>query len=213
MSERASVTQQVAAAVAVAGNVLAVVALHEIPSAYRVARIESWAREVQAAPALAAASAALFTVGLVALAVWAQLCRERARSLEARTGFLVIALGAMLNAAGTLAPMVVGFHLGLDAASLPVARGLLGLSLALDAHFNFALFVGLGLVAVTSDVPRRLRWLAGAAALASAPVAAQVVWDPAANLLLVSAPLWLAFIVASAFGRASAGRELGVTHA
>jgi hypothetical protein len=34
-----------------------------------------------------------------------------------------------------------------------------------------------------------------AAGLASLPVAGQALWDPAANLLYVAAPLWLSLII------------------
>ena len=81
-----------------------------------------------------------------------------------------------------------------------VGRALLGGSLALDALFNLTLGVGLLAIATALGDAPRVRALAILAGLASLPVAAQAVWDPAASLLYVAAPLWLLFILVTSLG-------------
>jgi hypothetical protein len=186
--------------VGVAGNVLGVVALGPIPSAYRPGALEAWAGQTLAAPGPASASAVAFTLGLVGLAGWALALRAWLESPAADAAWLVAA-GALLNAAGTLTPLVVALHLSpLCAAGhdcLPAATGLLGLSLALDALFNFLLGIGLvaiGLVLRNREPRRRgLATLAVIAGVASIPVSLQVEYTAAARWLAVAGPLWLAF--------------------
>jgi hypothetical protein len=189
-----------------AGNVLGVVVLTHIPSAYRPGSLPAWAREIMAAPGEAAASGVAFTLGLLALAGWALILGSRLGTPGARTAGAIIAIGATLDAAFTPAAVVVGWHLGpaCRAAStdcLPASVALLGMSLSLDALFNLALGLGLILIAPAlwrrAGAPRWLAVLSCAAGAASLPVSFQVYSDTAAKLLGLAAPLWLLTVLAS----------------
>lgn len=190
--------------VGVVGNVLAVAFLNDVPGAYRLAQLDRWATGVVAHPIASSASAFAFTVGLLGLAVWALSLAEHAGGRVARAGGWVIAMGALGNALGTVTPLVLAFSVR-DAgpSSLPVARALLGLTLTLDAVFNVTLGAGLLLFAAGASAahPRWLRGWAALAGVASLPVAAQAVYDPAANVLLVAAPIWLGFMIATSLRR------------
>lgn len=187
----------VAGAIAVAGNVLGVLFLAEIPSAYRRGTLDRWAAEVVLHPIAASASAIAFTVGLAALVIWALALRDQLDARGARAGALAIAVGALLNAVGTVTPLVLALHVQ-DASSPAIGRALLGVTLSLDACFNLALGVGLIAIApgLRAQAPRWLAVLAMIAGIASLPVSAQAFSDDAAKLLALSAPLWLAFILA-----------------
>jgi len=184
----------------IVGNVLGVVALAEVPSAYRPGTLEAWAAESAAHPGAVVASALAFTIGLLALAGWALALGSRVRGPVARAGAAVMAAGAFLNAAGTLAPAVLVLHVApgcTGAACAPVARALLGLTLSSDALFN--LLFGGGLVAAAAALAAKERRpllgaLGVAAGLASLPVSMQVVSTAAARWLAVAAPLWIAFV-------------------
>jgi hypothetical protein len=112
-----------------------------------------------------------------------------------------IAVGAALNAAGTLAPAVLALHVAPACASadcLPAGLALLGTSLSLDALFNLLLGGGLIVFGFTlwtnARAPRWLALLVGVAGLAAVPVSLQIVSDAAANWLRVAGPLWLVAI-------------------
>ena len=100
-----------------------------------------------------------------------------------------------------MAPLVLLFHVLPACASpqacAPVSRALLGATLSLDATFN--LLFGAGLAGAGAALLRRgsraLGVLGILAGLATMPVAGQVVSERAASLLLVAAPLWLAFVL------------------
>jgi hypothetical protein len=117
-----------------------------------------------------------------------------------RAGSALLAAGALLDAAGVLAPVVA------RQVAEPVAWALLALAVALDAAFN--LLLGLGLVVVglalgrESGWPIWLRGLAVVGGLVSLPVAGQIESDTWARLLAVSGPLWLLWL-------AGAGLRLG----
>jgi hypothetical protein len=175
---------------AVAGNLLGVAFLHDMPSAYRLARLDEWAAAVRAQPAATLASAACFAVGLVALASWAGQLGRLVDTPRARFGASAIAVTALVNAAGSLLPIAHAFGTGEGVA-------LLRTSLTLDALFNLGLGVGLTCIGLDMLGSAKLRWLALAAGVASAPVAAQALWDPAASLLYLAAPLWLSLILAT----------------
>ena len=98
-----------------------------------------------------------------------------------------------MNATATLAPLVVALHLPADPESGPVARGLLGMALAMDALFNAVFGCGVLLVGLGQAGGRRV--LAVAAGLLTIPVAGQVVSPAAARWLLVAGPLWLTWLV------------------
>ncbi len=187
---------------AVAGNVLGVAALGRVPSAYQPGPMAQWVREVIAAPDAVAVSAAAFVIGLLALAAWALILGARLNSPRARGAAMVIATGAVIDAAGSLAPLSLALHVapscGTGDACLPAGLALLGLSLSADALFNLSL--GIGLILLAAGTWRRglaWRWLAPlslAAGIASVPVTLQVSYDWAARLLAVAGPLWLALI-------------------
>ena len=186
----------------VAGNVAGVAFLYDVPAAYRPAQLEAWLSQSAQHPGAAAAGAAAFVVGLAALGGWARSLGSGASpGLRAAAG--AMAAGAFMNAAGCVAPLVLLFHVlpacAEPQACAPVARALLGITLALDAAFN--LFFGLGLAGagatLVSRGSRALGALGLAAGLATLPVSGQVFSERAASLLYVAAPLWLAFVVAA----------------
>ena len=188
--------------VGIAGNVLGVAVLYDIPSAYRPGTLASWTREVMAEPDAASVSAVAFTIGLLALAGWGWTLGSRLGTAASRAAGAAIGVGAVLNAAGTPAPLVVARHLGPACGSgdecLAAGIAILGLSLSLDALFN--LLLGGGLVGLSSALWRQkasarpLAVLGVAAGVLSIAVSPQVVSDAAARLLAVAGPLWLAFV-------------------
>ena len=193
----------VCGAIGIVGNVLGVAFLFDVPGAYRVGSLDAWAGGTAAHPAASVASAVAFTIGLVALAGWADALAGRVRSPLMRRGAALMAIGALFNAAGTLAPAVLALHVApacAGEACLPVARALLGLTLSLDALFN--LLFGAGLVAAAAALSRAERrpllgLLGVAAGAATLPVSLQFALDAASSLLAVAGPLWLAFVAAT----------------
>jgi hypothetical protein len=193
---------------AVAGNVLGVALLRDVPSPYRPGDLPGWLGGLRAQPGLAVGSAWAFVLGLTALAALAiLLALERAPRAHApgwfSAGALLVALGALLDAAGCFGPAVAVRFLPPGEAGQAVGLGLLGLALYLDAQFN--LLLGLGLLAMCLSAggaagwPRWLRGLGVVAGLASLPVVLQAWSDPFASLLALSGPLWLAFFAAVAW--------------
>jgi hypothetical protein len=191
----------VAGIVGVIGNIAGVATLGDIPSAYRPDEVASWTRQVLLAPWAASSSGVAFTIGLVALAGWAVVMGVRFGSPAAWAGAFLVSVGAMFNAVGTLAPLVV-VHLlmpacgetdGCQAASMAV----LGSSLALDALFNLLLGVGLiflGRAMLAAVWSPWLAWLTMVAGVASIPVSLQVMSPTGADLLLIAGPIWLTTI-------------------
>jgi hypothetical protein len=186
--------------VGVAGNVGGVLFLADVPVAYRPTDLDGWASLSAAHPSATVASAACFILGLLALAGWAVGLGRRAATPAARFGAAAVATGAVLNAAGCVAPLVLVAHVlpGCEgAACAPVARALLGTTLTLDALFN--LLLGIGLLALGAALWRQgERWLGALgvlAGLASLPVAGQPFSEASAKLLGVAAPLWLGFML------------------
>jgi hypothetical protein len=187
---------------AVLGNALGVAALRGVPGAYRPGGLAEWSAGALAHPRATVVSALAFTLGLVALWGWARALGGRLGRAGSGLAAPAMALGAALNAAGTLAPAVLVLHVApacaLEACA-PVARALLGATLSLDALFN--LLFGLGLAAAGWSILRAgrplLGWLGLAAGLATAPVAGQIASEAAAGLLVVAGPLWLAFVAAT----------------
>jgi hypothetical protein len=190
--------------VGVIGNVGAVALLLDQPAGYRLGGLDDWAQQVGTHRITTAASAIAFTLGLIGIAIWALALRDHLGSRLARTGAVVVAIGALADALGTLTPLVLALHVAdTSSAALLVNRALLGFTLALDALFNLTL--GLGLLAVATGLPAEvkpwLRALAFGAGLASLPVSGQLVSDAAAKWLLVAGPLWLLFIMVISFAR------------
>jgi hypothetical protein len=184
----------------VIGNVLGVAFLWNVPVAYRPTDIDRWAALSLANPGATVASAVAFILGLVALAGWAAGLGRRIGTPWARIGGASIAVGAMMNAIGCVTPLVLVTHVLPGCAGdacAPAARALLGVTLSLDALFNFLL--GIGLVALAPALlrngPRALGVLGLAAGLASIPVAGQPFSEGAAKLLGVAGPLWLLFVL------------------
>ncbi|MBK9517561.1 MAG: hypothetical protein IPO09_09450 [Anaeromyxobacter sp.] len=192
---------------AVAGNVLGVAFLWDVPSPYRPGDVAAWLAGSQAQPLLTILSSWSFVVGLVALAAFLVLlalaAAPRARAPGwVVAGALLAAFGALLNAAGCFGPAVAVRFLPPGEAGQAVGLALLAVTLHLDAHFNLVL--GLGLLAINLGAgeglgwPRWLRALGVLAGLASLPVALQFWSDPFAKLLAISGPLWLAWFTAVA---------------
>lgn len=192
---------------AVVGNVVAVVLLGEVDGAYRLAELDRWAASALLAPGKSAASAWAFTLGLIALALWALGLGRVLGTPLARYGAWWVAAGSLLNAAGTMTPLVWVTHVAEGARSAELGRALLGLTLTLDAVFNGTLFIGLALIAWgwKQSSGRTLRWLALASAIASLFVAGQAQIDAAARALVVAGPLWLLLVTltSASFLRAS----------
>jgi hypothetical protein len=196
--------------VGVAGNVAGVAFLADVPVAYLPTAIDRWAELSAAHPGATVASAVSFVIGLVALAGWALGLGRRIGGAAAETGARAVALGAVLNAAGCVAPLVLVRHVlpGCPSgACLGAARALLGLTLTLDATFNLLLGVGLLLLGPAlwrrgARGPGALGTLAG---LASLPVALQPFSGEAARLLAVAGPLWLAFALWTSLRMGRAG--------
>jgi hypothetical protein len=186
----------IAGFVAVAGNLGAVLLLHDMPSAYRLARLDEWVAAVSSQPVAAVSSSVVFTLGLVAMAGWAHHLGRSLYTAAARAGASIVAVVSLANAIGTLSPIVQAVHVGACGTDCnAVGRALLGLSLTLDALFNLGLGIGLLLMATAVTRERWTRRWMVAAGLASLPVAGQALWDPAANMLYLAAPLWLLLIV------------------
>lgn len=194
----------IAGIVGVIGNVVGVAVLGDISSAYRPDEVATWTGQVLHAPASATTSGVAFTLGVIALAGWALVMGVRLATSAARAGAFCVATGAVLNAAGTLAPLVV-VHLlapacGETEACHAASMALLGGSLALDALFNLLLGVGLVLMgrAMYSEAwPSWLAWLTTLAGVASIPVSLQIVSPTGADLLVIAGPLWLTSITVS----------------
>jgi hypothetical protein len=191
----------IAGIIGVVGNIAGVAVLGEISSAYRPDEVATWTGQVLHAPGAASASGVAFTLGLIALAGWALVMGARFASPASYTAAFVIATGAILNAAGTPAPLVVvhllGPACGDTEACHAAAMALLGGSLALDALFNLLLGIGLilmGRAMFDASWPSWLAWGTIVAGVASVPVSTQVVSPAGADLLLVAGPLWLAAI-------------------
>lgn len=200
--------------VAVAGNVLGVAFLQDVPSPYRPGDVAAWLAGSHAHPGATLASAWSFVVGLVALAAFASVLASSTRPERpalARAGWALIAFGALLNAAGCVTPaVVVGFVAPPpDPVGAALGQALLAVTLHLDAAFNLAL--GVGLLCVNAGLGRASGWPAWLRALgllgglASVPVFLQWHDDTYAKLLAVSGPLWLAWFVAVSL-RAARGR-------
>ncbi|MCB9558462.1 MAG: hypothetical protein H6707_20265 [Deltaproteobacteria bacterium] len=187
----------IAGLLGVLGNVAAVALLWNAPAAYKLDQLAQWVEQTFAQPIAAAASSVTFTIGLIAMAAWASGLGRWAGGSWARSGGALIAVVSLFNAAGTLAPLVVAYHVGnCGAACDAVARGLLGTSLTLDAFFNLGLGLGLLLVGLGgTQLSRAMRALSVVSGLLTLPVAGQAVWAPAAQWLLVAAPFWLSVMI------------------
>ncbi len=176
-------------------NILAVIALRPVPDTYAPGNVPAWLAEARAVPLNIAISGSAFTLGLVALAAFMAGLAFRGATRQSWwvIGASLCGAGALLDAAGTMAP-VAALH-----TSTEVGIGLLWLTLVLDSSFNALLGFGLICLSVAqiSDDgwPKPLRWLALAAGLASAPVCLQFISDSFAKLLFYAAPLWVAWVV------------------
>lgn len=191
----------------IAGNVLGVVFLRDVPSPYRPGDVGAWLEGTLAHPIATVLSSASFVVGLVLLAVFAALIATSERPERPGpylAGLSLVALGALMNAVGCVTPAVAArfLPLPLDPGGEAAGRGLLAITLHLDAFFNLVLGAGLVLVNLAlgraSGWPAWLRALGVVAGLASLPVALQFWADPFAMLLAISGPLWLAWFAAAA---------------
>jgi hypothetical protein len=176
----------------VALNLVAVAALREVPHTYAPGDVAAWRSETLAHPSASTVSAVAFTYGLVLLAAFVAGLASLIRSPWATVGAVLFGCGALLDAAGTMAPIAV-LHVGPDA-----GVGLLWGTLLLDSAFNGLL--GLGLICFAlgwTAAPRWLRLLGLVAGLASLPVALQFMDDFFARLLAVAGPLWVVWVIAA----------------
>jgi hypothetical protein len=176
--------------------------LGDIPSAYRPGTLTQWVHETINAPAAASASAIGFMLGLAALAGWAWAISARLETPLARAAGMFIGAGALLDAAGCPAPLVLAEYLGRACRAggdcVAVGVALLGTTLVLDAFFNVLLGAGLVMLGFVmrarEGTPRWIAWLTFVAGVVTLPVSLQWFSPTAANLLLVAGPLWLAAV-------------------
>jgi len=190
------------ALLAVAGNLLGVALLHDVPSPFRPGDLPAWLAGSRAHPLATIGSSAAFVIGLVALAAFTVPLALAAAPRAARPGWLVaglplLAAGALLDAAGCVGPAVAA-RLPAGAAGDAAGLALLGVALHLDAAFN--LLLGVGLLAFHAGLgrgrwPAWLRGLGLAAGAASLPVALQAWSDDLARLLALAGPLWLTWLL------------------
>ncbi|MFT3707013.1 MAG: hypothetical protein QM817_05020 [Archangium sp.] len=175
----------------VALNLVAVASLREVPHTYAPGDVPAWRSETLAHPSASTVSALSFTFGLVFLAAFVGGLATIIRSSWATVGAVLFGSGALLDAAGTMAPVAV-LHVGADS-----GVALLWVTLLLDSAFNGLLGLGLICFAVGwTGAPRWLRWLGLVAGIASLPVALQFSDDFFARLLAIAGPLWLSWVVA-----------------
>lgn len=170
-------------------NVVAVVALGPFTSPYSPADVPGWLDSCAQYPIRTAVSSFAFTFGLVALAAFALGLASHLKSAPALVAGAFIGLGALLDAAGTPAPLVA---LNTDPA---IGQAFLRYTLILDATFNGCL--GVGLIAAFFAQTSKLRWLALASGVLSLPVAFQWMSADAAKLLMIAGPAWLGWITAT----------------
>lgn len=180
----------------VALNLLAVGLLFGQPHAYKPGSLEGWRLEALAQPLATFWSAEAFVFGLSLLAVFAA-CLGSVLAFDrptlARVGLWAFAIGAALDAAGCVTPLVLTRLGGAPGAeSAVLGQALLGITLGLDAVFNGLLGVGLLLINVAAGeaLPRWVRAVGLAAGVASLPLVFQVLSDGAARWLALSGPLW-----------------------
>lgn len=176
--------------VAVLLNVAAVVFLQSVPHAYQPLEVNQWLAEVMASPSATMGSAWSFTIGLGAMVPFAVGLHSRFSNRMVTAGASLIAVGALLNAAGTLAP-IAALRVGSD-----VGHAMLQLTLLLDSAFNF--FLGVGILMITigarHQLPKVLVGLGVLAGVACLPVTFEFVSAGAARFLLVAGPLWLVWV-------------------
>lgn len=176
-----------------AAKLAAVVFLQEQPHTYKIEAVQRWAAEALADPDGTRHAAFAFTAGLAALAAFFWALGDGAHP-RLRAGARLAAVGALLNAAGTMAPAAALFLANADA-MVPW----LAMTLYLDATFNLCLGGGLVLIAsvtwtaATWSKPLSILGLVGG--LLSMVVSLQAVSDSFATLLVVSGPLWILWIV------------------
>ena len=117
-------------------------------------------------------------------------------------GASLVAIGAILNTAGSFAPAAARLFDPAEPAGAATARALLAVSIYADAAFNLALAFGLVAINVSllrdGAVPVWFAALGIVAGVASLPVAGQAVSDTLARGILISGPLWLAWLIAFA---------------
>jgi hypothetical protein len=176
----------------VALNLVAVAALREVPHTYAPGDVPAWLAETLAHPSASTLSACSFVVGLACLAAFAAGLASRSTSSWVSVGAALFGGGALLDAAGCVAPIAA---LHVDAQP---GVALLWVSLLLDSAFNGLLGLGLICFAIGLDgFPRWLRALGLVAGVASLPVALQFTDDFFARLLAVAGPLWLTWVIAA----------------
>lgn len=171
-------------------NLVAVAALQVVPHTYRPGDVPAWLRETVEHPTATTVAAWSFTLGLVALTTFVAGLAHAHPNAWTVVGAALFGSGALLDAAGTLAP-VAALHVDTS-----TGVGLLWLTLLLDSAFNALLGLGLCCFAVglkTHSTPQRV--LAVVAGLASLVVSLQFHDDVFARLLAVAGPLWLAWVI------------------
>ena len=180
--------------IAILGNIGAVAILWQMPSAYKLSKLNEWVDATRTQSFETVVSSIMFCIGLLALAELSSALGRVANDAKSELGARLLSKTARINAAGTLTPLVFVYHVVDGSGSDAVGQALLGITLSLDALFNLGLAVGLLLFAFSTGLSRPLRYLAGIAGIASLPVSAQAIWGPAAYFLAIAAPFWLGLI-------------------
>jgi len=134
---------------AVSLNILAIMQLSAAPSSYRPFMIDKWIEEIVKVPNNASISSLSFTIGVIALIPFTFLIAEYFEKTYSALIKVLIASGALMNAIGTVMPLIVVREVwplcdNNPEACMATAHGFLAFALVMDSVFNF--LFGLGLV-------------------------------------------------------------------
>jgi hypothetical protein len=177
-------------------NVLGVLAVSGVESAYRPEGLERWYYAISQGSTGQQWSAWCFAVGLLLLVPWVA-GLARVLGPYAWPGAGLVVAGALVNVVGSLLPYVVAVNVPHGEAAL--GQTMLGLALVLDAFFNLAFGAGLVLLAFAMARDQHFpMWMPAfglIAGLVTTSVVAQA-WSPlGADMLALAGPLWIAWVV------------------
>lgn len=180
---------------AVVLNILGVVALSGVESAYRPESIERWYYAVSQPDTAQPVSAWCFAAGMLLLIPWVA-GLARVLGPYSWPGAGVVVVGATINMVGSLLPYLVAASVPHGEAAL--GQTLLSLALLLDAFFNLALGVGLVLLSLAMARDQHFPMWMSAVGLIAGLVTITVVsqaWSPlGADMVAIAGPLWLAWV-------------------
>ena len=187
--------------VAVALNILGIVALKDVTTPYQVGGLDGWITSLPDHPGATSLSAVFFTFAVLTMIPYAWALQHHDNRTGIRLGALSISVGAIMNAVATMIPFVVVTHLLPSCLSMdscnPIARGMLGYAITMDGLFNALLGFGLLTIGFTwiGDLNRRKLAIVGIlAGIFTLPVSLQPISDTCQQMLVIGGPLWLLFI-------------------